>query len=81
MDANNVVPLLNELEAEGWVRRERDQSDRRRHIVQITDTGRAQLERAMTRRETVEDEVLGNLDHDERDQLHRVLVKAVGDER
>jgi DNA-binding MarR family transcriptional regulator len=80
MDANNLVLLLNELEAEGWVRRERDQSDRRRHIVQITEAGRAKLERAMAQRETVEDEVLGNLDHDERDQLHRLLAKAIGDE-
>jgi DNA-binding MarR family transcriptional regulator len=81
MDANNIVLLLNELEAEGWIRRVRDPADRRRHIVEITEAGHAKLDHAMAQRETVEGEILHNLDHDERDTLHRLLVKAIGDER
>ena len=41
MDANNVVLLLNELEQLGYATRLRDPLDRRRHVVQLTDAGRA----------------------------------------
>ena len=34
MDANNLVLLLNDLEAHGWIERRRDPEDRRRHIVE-----------------------------------------------
>jgi DNA-binding MarR family transcriptional regulator len=80
MDANNVVLLLNELEDERWIRRVRDPSDRRRHIVEITEAGRAKLNHALEARETLEGEILGNLDPDERTALHELLVKAIGDE-
>jgi DNA-binding MarR family transcriptional regulator len=79
MDANNVVLLLNELEAAGSIRRVRDPADRRRHIVEITDDGRAAFERAQRARETVEREVLSALDDDERETLHRLLAKALAD--
>src|SRR5258706_8834840 len=45
-DANTCVLLLNELEAAGHVERHRDPSDRRRHIVEMTASGRSALERA-----------------------------------
>jgi len=46
VDANNMVLLLNALEAAGYVARIRDPADRRRHLVELTDAGRAALERA-----------------------------------
>jgi DNA-binding MarR family transcriptional regulator len=61
IDANNTVILLNELEAAGWVHRDRDPADRRRHVVRLTDAGREALRRAQEARETVEDEVLAHL--------------------
>ena len=80
MDANNVVLLLNELEHEGWVRRVRDPADRRRHLVEITDAGQGKVDHAQAARETVEDDVLANLDASERETLRRLLDKAVGDD-
>jgi len=77
IDANNLVLLLNELEAAAFVERRRDPEDRRRHIVELTATGRSALERAQDAREAVEDSVLGALDADEREALHRLLVKAL----
>jgi DNA-binding MarR family transcriptional regulator len=79
MDANNVVLLLNELERDGLVRRERDPADRRRHLVQATEAGVAVLDRAQAARGTVEEDVLGALTSAERDELHRLLVKALGE--
>ena len=79
IDANNTVILLNELEAKGWVRRERDPADRRRHVVAMTDAGREAYTRAQLSRDVVEDAVLGPLDADERQQLHDLLAKALGE--
>src|SRR5215475_8870797 len=69
MDANNVVLLLNELEAAGYTIRRRDPLDRRRHLVALTDAGRKALERAEIARESIEDEVLAALTPDERKTL------------
>jgi DNA-binding MarR family transcriptional regulator len=79
IDANNTVILLNELEDKGWVRRERDPSDRRRHVVVITDAGREAYTHAQQSRDVVEDTVLGALDEDERQQLHDLLAKALAE--
>jgi DNA-binding MarR family transcriptional regulator len=80
IDANNTVILLNELEAAGWVVRERDRQDRRRHVVRITDAGRAAYVRALEARDGIEDQVLAALDEDERRQLHDLLARALGEQ-
>jgi DNA-binding MarR family transcriptional regulator len=77
LDANNCVLLLNELEDAGWTERKRDVADRRRHVVEITDEGRAALERARRAQDTLEDEVLAALDPDEREQLRALLRKTL----
>jgi DNA-binding MarR family transcriptional regulator len=77
MDANNVVLLLNELEELGYISRRRDPSDRRRHLVGLTVAGAKALTAAEHRQETIEDEVLGALDADERATLWRLLGRAL----
>lgn len=77
MDANNVVLLLNELEDLGWVTRVRDPNDRRRHLVQITPSGRKALAGAERAQGEIEDEVLGALDAEERRTLHELLTRAL----
>jgi len=77
MDANNVVLLLNELEQLGYSTRVRDPSDRRRHLVQITPTGRAALSVAERAQLAIEDDVLGALDADERRTLRELLNRAL----
>lgn len=77
IDANNTVLLLNELESEGLVRRERDPVDRRRHLVYLTDVGAERVALARQRRESLEDEVLATLNAEERETLHRLLAKAL----
>ncbi len=79
IDANNLVLLLNELEAAGFAQRRRDPKDRRRHIVEITELGRTTFRRGEQVREGVEDVVLSRLDADERETLRRLLAKALDD--
>ena len=79
IDANNTVLLLNEMEKDGLIVRIRDPADRRRHRVRATELGRAGYRRAQQARESVEDEVLGPLSPDERETLHELLAKALGD--
>jgi DNA-binding MarR family transcriptional regulator len=77
LDKNNCVILLNDLEEDGFVERLRDPTDRRRHLVAMTPTGHKALERAEVKLETLEDQVIGNLDADERATLRNLLVKAM----
>jgi DNA-binding MarR family transcriptional regulator len=77
MDANNVVLLLNELEQLGYISRRRDPSDRRRHLVDLTRAGAKALSHAEHRQETIEDDVLGALDDEERATLWRLLGQAL----
>jgi DNA-binding MarR family transcriptional regulator len=77
MDANSVVLILNELEAARFSIRRRDATDRRRHIVEITESGRKALDRADKARESLEDEILGDLSVDDRKTLRRLLEKVL----
>ena len=79
LDANNCVLLLNHIEAAGWAERRRDPDDRRRHIVEITDSGREALFRAEIALDGLEDEVLGALSSDERDTLRDLLGRVMAD--
>jgi len=79
LDANNCVLLLNDIEAAGWAERRRDPDDRRRHIVEITDSGREALFRAEIALDGLEDEVLGALSSEERDTLRDLLGRVMAD--
>lgn len=72
----NFVALLDELESRDLCTRHRSSGDRRSHILQLTDNGRAVLSRARklieTRHEARLRELLGD---DNRDKLLAMLVK------
>jgi DNA-binding MarR family transcriptional regulator len=77
VDPNNCVLLLNDLDDRGYVERQRDPQDRRRHIVVITDAGQKALAKAEAKLEALEGEVLVNLDPTEREQLRDLLARAM----
>jgi DNA-binding MarR family transcriptional regulator len=77
MDAKNIVLLLNELEASGYLVRQRDTEDRRRHRVHITPEGQHALDRAGRVLDEIEDDVLQALDAEERATLRRLLARAL----
>lgn len=77
IDANSVVLLLNELEAAGFSVRRRDPNDRRRHLVEITPSGRVAVERAEKARESLEDEILAEFSPDEKATLRKLLRRVL----
>ncbi len=76
LDPNNCVLLLNELEDLGYVERRRDSADRRRHVVELTDEGRAALERAERAQESIGEEMFAALSDEERVTLRSLLGRA-----
>lgn len=76
IDRTNLVGLLNELEADGYVERRRSPEDRRRHIVELTPAGERALAGAERAIEEAEAEVFHGLDAQERATLHALLSRA-----
>lgn len=74
VDASIVVTLLNPLEAAGYISRNRDSTDRRRHVVTLTDPGRQQLDRAAQAQRDVEDDLFAGLTAAQRNQLRQLLL-------
>jgi len=77
VDANNLVLLLNDLEAREFAIRRRDPTDRRRHLVEITDEGTRAFGSAQKAIEGVEDDVLTGLTRQDRVELHALLSKSL----
>jgi MarR family transcriptional regulator, temperature-dependent positive regulator of motility len=77
MDPNNCVLLLNELEERGFVERRRDPTDRRRHVVEVTDAGLRALEQAERAQESIGDQLFAGLSDEERATLRSLLSRAL----
>jgi DNA-binding MarR family transcriptional regulator len=77
VDANNLVLLLNDLEAREFAFRRRDPADRRRHLVEITGEGLRAFDSAEKGIESVEGDVLALLSKSERVELQVLLAKAL----
>src|SRR3954471_9904660 len=69
-----LLTLLNPLEAEGLVTRERDPGDRRRHLVTLTDAGARHLVSASRAQKEAEDALFASLDEAQREQLRALLI-------
>jgi DNA-binding MarR family transcriptional regulator len=69
-----LVTLLNPLEADGLVARERDAADRRRHLVTLTAAGEKLLASASRAQKDAEDALFASLDDTQRQQLRGLLL-------
>jgi DNA-binding MarR family transcriptional regulator len=76
MDGTNIVGLLNDLEAQKLIERQRSPEDRRRHVVELTNAGAELLAKVEVALIAGEDEVLGALDATQRETLYSLLQQA-----
>jgi DNA-binding MarR family transcriptional regulator len=74
VDPSILVTLLNPLEADGYLSRERDAADRRRHVVTLTAAGARRLDRAAQAQREAEAELFAGLTERQREQLRAVLL-------
>ncbi|MDQ1602150.1 MAG: hypothetical protein QOD68_3624 [Actinomycetota bacterium] len=79
VDRTNLVGLLNELECQKLIERRRSSEDRRRHTVELTDTGAELLAKAEFALAAAEDEVLAALDREQREALYGLLQLATAE--
>jgi DNA-binding MarR family transcriptional regulator len=81
IEKSSMVLFLDTLEESGWVRRVRDPSDRRAHIVEVTEEGAAKFAVLGVKLKAVQDHFLAPLNEAERhllvDLLSRVGSKPV----
>ena len=75
MDPSSMVCLLNELEDSDMVVRHRDRNDRRRAIIELSGHGKRALCEVDRALETVEDEILDQLDTSQRVTLRALLAR------
>ncbi|MFI9505813.1 MarR family winged helix-turn-helix transcriptional regulator [Nocardia sp. NPDC052566] len=78
IDRSEVVRLIDGLEKSGFVVRTRDSDDRRKYRLSVTQAGRAERLRTEKLIEEAADRVLHRLDAEERRTLHRLALKALG---
>jgi DNA-binding MarR family transcriptional regulator len=71
-----MVALIDDLEARELVERRRNPSDRRAYGLFLTRRGRDRLNQALDAAESEQDALLACLDHDQRDELERLLVRV-----
>jgi DNA-binding MarR family transcriptional regulator len=76
IDPSQLVGELDELEAGGFIERQRDPHDRRRQMVAITKKGEKQLVKLRAGVQRIENEYLASLDATARKQLHELLLQV-----
>jgi DNA-binding MarR family transcriptional regulator len=84
MDPRNLGPILNGLTGRGLLTRHSDPTDRRRRILALTNSGRAQVADLCETGADLEQQVLQDLGPDDRATLRRILftllASAAGEE-
>lgn len=76
IDRSNVVEIVDRLEACGAAERHPDPADRRRYAVKLTTKGQTILQRCAAAAQRVDDELLGDLDEDDREALIYLLGRV-----
>ncbi len=77
IDRSDMVAVLNDLEAAGYVERARDERDRRRNVVALTPSGIDALARLNARADAAQDALLAPLSAPERRELQRLLTRVL----
>ncbi|ECG8591013.1 winged helix-turn-helix transcriptional regulator [Salmonella enterica subsp. salamae] len=72
-----LAEMLSRMENRGLVKRENDPLDKRRRFVYLTARGQTQLAAAIPLGDRVDDEFLGRLSDEERDQFTQLVRKMM----
>ena len=77
----SLTRILQKLEAKGLIRREKDEKDGRRQIVQVTDEGARMIEENLGSSQAVLDAVRDRMGHDRYEALLDLLneLDRIGD--
>lgn len=78
IDQSDMNAMLNELIAQGHVRRTPDPSDRRRNLISLTARGKRRLAELEAALSTVQDDLLAVLPAAERKHLATLLTRLLG---
>jgi DNA-binding MarR family transcriptional regulator len=76
-DPSDLVAIIDALEAEDWVVRGRDDRDRRRHQLRLTEAGRVALEARSALAEEMHDVTLAPLSPEERAMFQELLLRVL----
>jgi DNA-binding MarR family transcriptional regulator len=77
VDPSNLVAFLNALEDEGLIVRKREPEDRRRHIVEITNSGIKRCPACFGPVAALDDQLLAGLSAKEKDALRDMLARVL----
>ena len=79
LKTNTLAPLLQKLEAKGYIKKEKDKVDERNLLISLTSEGVALREKALHVPECMAKEL--NLKPEEAEVLYRVLYKMLNEEK
>jgi MarR family transcriptional regulator, lower aerobic nicotinate degradation pathway regulator len=77
IDRSDMVAVINDLEQDRLVARDRDERDRRRNVIRLTPAGRRALKRLDARVEQAQAALLEPLSAAERRTLEQLLTRVV----
>jgi DNA-binding MarR family transcriptional regulator len=79
LDPSAIVPIVDDLEHSGLVRREASMDDRRTRLVVATEAGRERLTATEPVARSVDDRLLLGLNDRERETLRQLLERILPD--
>jgi MarR family transcriptional regulator, lower aerobic nicotinate degradation pathway regulator len=77
IDPTVMVALIDDLEHQGFLRRQRSDKDRRRYALQLTPAGQRALKQALHAIQAAENELLAPLNRQEADTLHELAGRLL----
>jgi DNA-binding MarR family transcriptional regulator len=77
IDRSDMVAVINDLEHDGLVARDRDKADRRRNVIRVTAAGRRVRKRLDARIEEAQAALLEPLSASEKRVLKQLLTRVV----